>query len=238
MQSRPHGIVVGEAATYSPKTISLLNALREGGLPLVTYGDAPELAAFDRIRSDHETGAYRLARWLISKGCKRIIQLFSKGNENLYWARGRDRGYRKAMKKAGFAALETIYMPELEKADDREAFNANTRMLAGHLVEHLGYNRADAILCVSDCYVFPVAAAVRLAGWKPNEDVYIAGYDNYWHETPEHRFEAAEPAATIDKLNHEIGKEMVKLLLERISGELPDEPQRRVVVPKMIVTQT
>jgi len=237
MHSRPQGIVVGEAATYSSKTISMLNTLREGGLPVVVYGDAPELAEFDRITSDHETGAYQLAKWLVSKGCKRIVELFPERNRKSYWAQGRARGYRRAMREAGLPVLEPVLFPSTEQVQDQEAFNSLVRLLAGHLVEHLGTHRADAVLCASDCFVFPVATVFRLAGYVPNEDVIIAGYDNYWQEAPERQFDAVEPAATVDKLNHVIGMEMVKLLLERISGNLPNEPQRRVVVPKMIVTQ-
>jgi len=237
MQSRPQGMVVGEAATYSQKTISMLNALREGGLPVVVYGDAPELAAFDRVTSDHEAGAYELTKWGISRGSKRIVELFPDINRGLYWVNGRIRGYRRAMKEAGLQSLEPVILPSKEHFGDAESFNSYVRTIAGYLAEYLGVNRADAILCASDCFVFPVAAVFRLAGYVPNKDVIIAGYDNYWHETPERKLEAVEPAATVDKLNHVQGKEMVKLLLERISGNLPNEPQRRIVIPKMIVTQ-
>jgi len=237
MHSRPRGIVVGEAATYSSRTISMVNAIRESGLPVVIYGDAPELAGFDRITSDHEAGAYQLTRWLLSKGCKRIVELFPEHNRKSYWAQGRARGCRRAMKEAGLPVLDPVLFPLVKQANDEENFNDTVRMLAGYLVKHLGPNRADAILCASDCFVFPVAAVFRLAGYIPNKDVIIAGYDNYWHETPERQFEDVEPAATVDKLNHVIGQEMVKLLLERISGSLPNEPQRRVVTPKMIVTE-
>jgi len=178
MQSRPRGIVIGEQATYSRNTIRLLNALREAGLPVVAYGDAPELAEFDRITSDHEAGAYELVKWLISRGCKRIAPLFTETNHDTYWAVGRLSGYRRALNEAGLDAVEPTYVPEPKKVTDIDTFNANTRLMAGYLIEHLGTNRADAILCVSDCYVFPVAAAARYAGWQPNKDIMLVGCHN------------------------------------------------------------
>jgi len=235
MQSRPRGIIIGEEATYSPNTIRLLNALREAGLPVVAYGDTPELAGFDRITSDHEAGAYQLTKWLISKGCKRIVPLFNETNLENYWAQGRLSGYRRAINEAKLDIIEPAFVPVPEQVDGHESFNV--RLIAGHLIEHLGPNRADAFLCVSDCYVFPAAAAARNAGWQPNKDILFVGYDNYWHEAPGRQLDPIEPAATVDKLNHVIGREMVKLLLERIDGGLPAEPQRRVVMPKMIVTE-
>ena len=44
------------------------------------------------------------------------------------------------------------------------------------------------------------------------------------------------PVATVDKRNHECGRQMIRLLLERIEGRLPPEPQCRVVEPELIVT--
>ena len=238
MRNRPQGIVVGEHAARLPGVVSLLEPLHKSGLPMVVYGDAPRLASFDRVVSDHESGAYQLTKWLISRGCKRIVMLFGE-NRNYYWTEGRISGCRRALEEAGLPFQEPVYAPLQEgRKTSKEIFDETVRTIGSYFIEHLGSNRADAILCASDCLVFPVAGLVRLAGWQPGRDMLIAGYDNYWHEAPERRFEDVKPAATVDKLNPEIGKEMVKLLLERISGSLPDEPQRRVVVPKMIVTQS
>jgi len=237
MRNRPQGIVVGEHAARLPGMVSLLEPLHRSGLPMVVYGDAPKLAAFDRVVSDHELGAYDLTKWLISRGCKRIVMLFGE-NRNYYWSEGRIRGCRRALEEAGLPLVEPVYaVVRDERESNREIFDENVRTIAGHIFEHIGSNRVDAILCASDCLVFPVAALLKRAGWEPNKDVLITGYDNYWQEAPERAFLEAIPAATVDKLNPVIGKEMVKLLLERISGKLPDEPQRRVVAAKMIVTE-
>ena len=237
-QNCPQGMIVGEAATYSPKIIAMLKALREARLPVVVYGDSSELAELDRVTSDHEAGAYALTNLLLSRGCRNNVLLLTKPNKGLYWAEERIRGYERAMREAGLDPREVVYLPSVKGEPDRkDEFEENVRLLGGYLLEHVGSNPADGLLCVSDCFAFPIAAACRRAGRIPNRDVLIAGYDNYWHERKERLFETAVPCATADKLNYVIGQEMVKLLMERISGKLPDAPQRRVVEPKIIVTE-
>jgi DNA-binding LacI/PurR family transcriptional regulator len=90
-------------------------------------------------------------------------------------------------------------------------------------------------MVVSDREVFTVAAALRSLGVEPGRDARIVGYDNYWSDCIERSWEPFEPDATVDKLNRRTGADMVELLLERAAGQLPPEPQLRVVAPRLIV---
>jgi DNA-binding LacI/PurR family transcriptional regulator len=65
--------------------------------------------------------------------------------------------------------------------------------------------------------------------------VLIAGYDNYFDHCGERRFEPQVPAATMDKQNDLMGREMVRLLLDRAGGKLPPGPQLRAVPPRLVV---
>jgi DNA-binding LacI/PurR family transcriptional regulator len=42
------------------------------------------------------------------------------------------------------------------------------------------------------------------------------------------------PVVTVDKQNWFMGQEMVRLMRQRISGNLPSEPQRRIIRPKLV----
>jgi len=94
------------------------------------------------------------------------------------------------------------------------------------------------VMLASDGEVPPAAAACRLLGKRPREDVYLVGYDNYWSGTPWRPFEACGPQATVDKLNYQCGQEMVRLLMERVQGRLPGAKQCRVIEPKLVVLGT
>jgi DNA-binding LacI/PurR family transcriptional regulator len=68
----------------------------------------------------------------------------------------------------------------------------------------------------------------------PGRTVRLAGYDNYWACIPEREPEAGPLEATVDKQHLLIAREMVDLLLARIAGQLPAEPQHRTVPVRLI----
>jgi hypothetical protein len=70
----------------------------------------------------------------------------------------------------------------------------------------------------------------------PNKDVVLAGFDNTWQQNPYRRYETAGPAVTADRLNADLGREMMRLLAARSSGKLPKHAQSIRVAPHVIVT--
>jgi DNA-binding LacI/PurR family transcriptional regulator len=118
--------------------------------------------------------------------------------------------------------------------EDNVRLEKSTRLIAGYLAEHLSKDPVDAIMAATDGEVSAVAGACRLLGKEPNRDVLIVGYDHYWEDILEREFEPTAPLATVDKRNHDIGAELVRLLQERIGGSLPAEPQCRVVPSELL----
>ncbi len=235
---RPRGVVLGRYLGTPAGATELIHAFRDAGIPMVVYGNQPECAEFDRVYSDHESGAYQATRHLIAQGRKRILRLHTAGVDDAYWFRDRNRGYQRAMHEAGLEVLEPMVVNEaLPHSEGQEArFRHNARTMAGYLLPC--FTRADpvdAVMCVSDGDIFPVAAGIRLHGLVPGRDVAIAGYDNYWADRIDRRFEPCVPNVTMDKRNREIGQQLVSLLLERIENKLPTQPQARVVVPTLVV---
>ena len=74
----------------------------------------------------------------------------------------------------------------------------------------------------------------RLLGRRPNDDVWIAGYDNFYPNDDGSRLMGIEPVATVDKRNYEIGAAAVSLLTEPRAGA---EPDVRVIEPKLVIVR-
>jgi DNA-binding LacI/PurR family transcriptional regulator len=236
IQGRPHGVIFSDLLTESGQG-QMLTELREAGIPFVAYGDGPLLERCDRVTSDHEQGCYLLTRWMIERGRRRIL-CFWHNLGDVPWLAERRRGYERAMREAGLEPLPTAEHPDKEHPREADAFRNSARLAAGHLAEHLlRENAVDAVLLTSDGDVAYAAAACRLLGKSPESDVLLAGYDNYWADTPERQAEPTPPVITIDKQNTQIGAELVRLLRQRIAGELPDAPQCRRVEPRLVEPQ-
>jgi len=233
----PLGILVAHAVGENPWGPPILERLHRGGVRLVVNGDAPELAAYDRVVSDHELGCYELTRWLIERGRRRILRLWTPRLDD-YWVKARFAGYEKAMRESGLAPLDVVHVKHFftKKEGDRETFDIQARLLAGYLVEHLrGAGGVDALMLATDPDVFPAAAALELLGARPNVDVDLVGYDNNWADCWARRYSSAVPLATVDKLNHQTGERMVRLLLEddRRAGE--GLARRVMLAPRLVV---
>ena len=240
---RPRGVVALRGAVDSERGRALLRTLMDRGLPVVAYGDAGEVPAFDTVCSDHEAGSYELTRWLIRRGCRRILRywlLQPALPRRPGWLVSRDRGHERAIREAGLPLLPALEARELLLATgSREDFDALAKYSVGQLSPHLaGRQPVDAILCVSDGAVTHVAAACRLLGKRPNADVALVGYDNYWMEVPGRQWEPTPPLATVDKRNLQIGQALVELLRDRLAGKLPPEPQHRLVPPDLVPCET
>lgn len=236
---RPIGVVASGALGRSAEGLQLLERLAHHGIPIVINGDGPALQRYDRVISDHESGSYQLTRWLLQQGRKRILRLWGAAPE-LYWIAGRNAGYENAMREAGLEPLPPVYVPPapVSEADiTAEHFVIRTRHYAGYLVEHLsGTNPVDAVMAHTDGSVYPIAAACRLFGKIPNKDIALVGYDAFWEEWAEREWEPIAPLATVNKHNHETGETMVRLLLDRIHGRAPAEPQRVLQSADIVIT--
>jgi len=238
---RPRGCIVRSEAAQGVNGLNLLEALKGGGVPTVVRGFSPELVeGFDTVASDHAAGSYKLTRWLIERGCRRVLRYWSvdqmpaKGG----WLTQRDLGHERAMQEANLPiipAIRTAYARSTDPTADH--FEISARLAVGNLLEHFQHPQGiDAILTPSDGDTFNVMRAIRILGKVPGKDVLVAGYDNYFRDlTHERHNETVDPVATVDKQNIRAGEELLKLLLARVAGELPPVPQLRLIEPELVV---
>lgn len=240
LEDVPRGIV---ACTYGEQEQGLQKLLSEfvrRGSQVVVFGEEIEGNRWDRVVSDHESGAYLVARHLLALGRRRIA-FFRHSSHQLHWVERRYSGYLRAFKESGLTPPPPFiyqYAPlDLEHEADPTNFAANARQLAVEMKKYLKNNPLDAIMLISDGETSRTAQACRLCGLNPSSDVLLAGYDNYWREGMAQTAIPFAPCVTVDKGNSEIGALMARLMLERLDGQLPSTPQQRLVAPKLILIQ-
>ena len=233
----PRGLVVMRPSLHPSASLELAITLRDQRVPVVFYGYT-DLAKFDTVTSDSAAGSYELTKWLISTGRRRLLRVWTaitNGN-NPEWRRHRCEGFERAIAEHNLELLPELNFPNLwdPSNDTRENFEMRVRLMVGYLFGHLnGPNAADALVALTDgdCYV--LAAACRILGKEPNKDISIVGYDNYWQDSPDRRWETTAPLATVDKLNVKLGYELMALLKARMDGALPAEPQIHMIKPEL-----
>ncbi len=236
----PRG-VVALAGMIEPVTRwQAIAACRKAGLAVAVDEDEPETVGCDIAESDQAAGCAMLTSWLFARGCRKILRVWNIAREPARrpaWLEGRDRGFALAHAEAGVAAVPPIdlRMPNMGFGGD-EDFRLTASLLAGLLAEQLrGANRPDALMAASDGNAYALAAACRLLGLEPNRDIAIVGYDNYWADTVDRRHIDFTPLATVDKRNARVGRELVRLVEDRIGGRLAPGPAHVRLAPELIV---
>ena len=232
------GLLIVEEAEEDRALVALLKRWREE-LPIVVRSYDPAFAGFDRVLSDHAGGSYELTRWLLGRGRKRILRLWTVPRAHA-WLDLRNRGHEKAMEEAGLPILPPVVpgvpIPRIRPHVDRDRFNDGARIMAGFLAEYVtGDDPIDAIMLPSDGHAHQAAAALRMLHLRPNEDVVLVGYDNNTGRIPERVYEPVGPAATIEKFNENVASEMIGLLKERFERGGQEEA-RLVYRPHRLVT--
>lgn len=236
LQDSPKAIMFSRRALESRVGQELLARLGAAGANVVVYGDSPMLQRFDRVDSDHELGGYELGKWLIGRGCRRMLRLYPEQKPRLYWMDRRNAGIERACREAAIEILPEVPVPDMPAASgDPAQFARKMRVVVGYLLEHFQSPAPpDAVLSLTDGDVSATAAACKLLGKTPNVDVLLAGYDNYWREAQDRQFSEVDPVVTVDKQNRLMGEQMVELALRRAAGELPSGPQLVTVAPKLV----
>ncbi len=215
---RPMGVLATGASQQ------VIEALDRACVPVVTDTDLP---GADRVVLDHEDASFELTRWLIAQGRRRILTLWQ-GLTRDYVVRDRLAGHARACREANVQPLEPVQMPALQVEHGAQRFEAEARLAVGYLTPFLsGANAADAIMAETDKDVAAIAEACRILGKKAGTDVLLAGYGGgeQWGET----------AVTVDLVPAEIGRELVRLLMDRAGRKLPDQHQRRIVKGRLMV---
>mgnify|MGYP001199837786 FL=1 len=192
-----------------------------GSLPIVVVAHhEPTATAFDTVNNDDELGGRLVVEHLLAQGYKRpaMITLSRSQIGRVDVSDRREKGFAKAMQAAGLGHYVHIEAAEAELEDVTATVQA--------LLERP--DPPDALFGWADYYALEVLSAVRTLGYRVPEDIGVIGYDN------------SEPCAftqnnltSIDQSGREIGRQSVRLLLERIGGRTTAE--HFITTPKVSV---
>ena len=237
-EAQPGGMVATSSVNGDPVALEALRRCREAGIPAVAYGNAPELRGFDRAYSDHRGGSRDLTRWLLARGRRRIVPFFPL-KPSSFWETERISGYEEAMREAGLEPLPCAVFgsPGVEAMESSvERFRVRTALAFSALAAlRRDGPGPDALLCPNDDRARSAVAAIRELGLVPNRDILVAGYDNSIRPTAEDPTASLRPAVTVDKHNERSAQDIAELLLARMEGRLPAQPQARIHEHELVV---
>ena len=200
-------------AFSSPDGSALIESLIDAKVPLVACG---QLAGFEGrigcVSADDRLGARRMVSYLAGKGRNRIVTIA--GPLGSPGGIGRLEGYRDIVTEA---TDDTLI--EVGDYSRDSGFRAMNKLLAR--VPDL-----DAVFAANDAMAAGAIDALKSAGKRVPKDVSVAGFDDSSFAAK------TEPAlTTMHQPFDRISVEMVRLLLEEISGEQP----ATVTLPTVLV---
>lgn len=238
--SRPAGILVDEWLSSQEHHLPALQTLAAQA-PLVALGDAPHLAAFDRIVTDQEDGAFRLTRWLLDRGCRRIVSVnFTRTTP--WWLVRRRRGHLRAMHDAGVHATEPLerdHAPHLESGGAASTDELTT-WAAGLLAPLvLGREPIDAILLVTDAHAPVIGAALAMLAPDWRQRIALAGFDATWTglAAADPSIQAFAPVVTVDTGRSAIPATFIDVIRDR-SGVAGGPPRQHLLTSSLVLLES
>jgi len=174
--------------------------LERSGVPVVLAGRPLDGRPASYVDADNVGGAREAVAHLLSGGRRAIAAIT--GPLDMYVAQCRLRGYRQALADAGLPTDPSWTVEgDFTEASGRRAM---TELLERH-------PDVDAVLAASDTMAAGALTALRAAGRRVPDDVAVVGFDDFQlaqHTDP--------PLTTVRQPLEEIGRTMVRLLLEQM----------------------
>lgn len=198
----------------------LPDLLQEIGMPAVLSGRRGGEEPVPYVDCDNTGGAQAAVEHLIGRGRRSVATIT--GPPDMYVARCRLQGYREAVRAAGLAeddglVAEGDFTEEGGRRAMRELLAARPEL--------------DAVFCASDVMAAGARAVLREAGRRVPDDVALVGFDDSAvarHMDP--------PLTSVRQPIEEMGRAMVRVLLEEIAGrkEGRDGRSNRVLATDLV----
>ncbi len=209
---RPDALLI-TGSGYAPAALQLLIEAR---IPVVEIWDASSRPIDMAIGFDHSRVGADVARFFHAKGHDRFAVLSARDSRAL----SRARGFAETVRQLGGSLM-------LEQTCPAPSTIAAGRAGSLELLPLL--DRPCAVFCSSDLLAFGLLTEARLHGIAVPDRLAVCGFGN---------MELSEmnepPITTVSLEGTETGRSAAALLLRRLSGEGPHEPER-VRVPFRIV---
>lgn len=168
------------------------------GMPTVLGGSRSAAETVPHVAADNTDGSRRAVRHLLDRG-RRAVAVVA-GPCDVYAAQCRLTGYRKALQESGVPEDERLVV----HADFTEAggYTAMQQLLANR-------PQLEAVFCASDVLAAGARTALREAGLHVPRDVALAGFGDSVVAR-----QMDPPLTTVRQPVEEIGREMVRMLVE------------------------
>ncbi len=206
---------------FVPASYNGSNTLQKRRVPFVVLDRRFPSDQVDSVRCDSVGGAYALTRHLIELGHRRIAVIT--GRQDHTTAIDRVDGYRQALKQADINDDQHIYWGEYTQ---QAGYDNTVQVLQTH-------PRPTAIFATNNFIAIGVMRALRDAGLHVPDDISVVAFDDLPEAITIDPFftVAAQPA-------YEMGQRATELLLSRLAGDGPQEPQEIVLPVEIIVRKS
>lgn len=197
----------------------LPDRIRNHGLPVVVGGRANEGVRHGFVDVDNVQGAELAVAHLVDRGRLRIATIA--GPADMVAGASRFQGYAAGLAAAG------------RKLDERLVARGDFGQESGAAAmrELLAREPAvDAVFCANDLMALGALQTLRDAGRKVPQDVAVVGFE----DAPV-ALSAHPPLTTVHQSPEQMGREMVALLLETMTGPEEDRPGR--MLPTYLVVR-
>jgi len=218
VQKRVDGILLVPARSAAGPVIWL----QKRGVPVVLIDRQAPGARVDCVRGQSEEGGHDLAALLLDQGHRDIAMLT--GPINVSTAAERVAGFTRACREHGLTPRpgRIIY--------------GNFTLASGYAMTEQVLKakpRPTAILTGNNFIAIGAYRALRDAGLRLPEDISLVAFDNL----PDHM--VLDPFLTVTaQPAYEMGKRATELLLERLAGQGPAEPQDIQLPNELIIRRS
>ncbi len=215
---RPEGIIY---SFYFNK--NLLSELIKINIPIVFLDSEPKDNPFDVVTGEDFESAYRVTNLLIMQGMKNI-GFYSPWSDSFSTSYLRKKGIQQALEDSNVEWKEkwfyegnpdTMFHEKISQVD-----------MTAEIKQHLENSpELNALILMNDSAAFSAFKAVSELDLKVPNDIKLISYGNYnWSGGF-----AFLGLTTFEQHFKKYGREAVKLLIKRLSGELPNMQQKRII---------
>ena len=195
LEYRTDGLIL-----VSPRLTGPEIAAEVGALPCVVIGRRIRSGQIDSVMTNEAVGAHEAIGHLVSLGHERIVHV--DGGQGA-GAAPRRSGYLRAMADAGLASVARIVHGEF--TEDAGGRAAEALLREGSL--------PTAVFAANDLVAVGLIDRLEQDGVRIPEDVSVVGFDNTFVAALNHI-----RLTTVNQPRHEMGREALALLLERVGG--------------------
>ena len=213
------GLIVASAQSNGRRGLFATLGSREVPYVLIDRMPSGLDANFVGVKDD-EIGALA-SRHLIEQGCRRIAHIRGPAIQT---GIGRLRGYRRALAKAGLAALPEYVVSG--QHNDISGYVAMRQLLG------LGHP-PDGVFCYNDPVAAGAIKAVLESGLRVPEDIAIIGAGNVHYSDL-----LRVPLSTIDQSSSAIGETAAELLVKHIESKTSQPTEQILIPPRLVVRES